>query len=264
MLRAVDGKLRTGEAQTHRQQEQRARAAQPLVVHRRALRISSAVNQRIMDTVARQGTLTSERIANDIAVNTHAQVSDRHVRRVRLQGNTRKRTSSIKKEACMVAQIDHAQFLHDLGIGGEMVIYVDETHKKPSTGFARYGYSPAGVPLRVELSGPLGESYTTLAAMSSWGMLAWKSTRRDAGSPGQDTIAFLSDFATTIMDLIEPFPSRHSVVVVDRCPCVPEMRERSFTVQPLRPTVKQLNIAGFIGINGACWRRWCWPGRVCW
>jgi hypothetical protein len=246
VLRAVDAKRCTGQALTQRQQAQRAYVAEPLVVHRRALRIDSAVNQRITDIVAGQGTMTSARIAEEVMLNSCAQVSARHVRRVRLQDNTRKRTSPIKAEACLVAQVDHAQYMAGMCVGGNMAIYVDETHKKPSTGFARYGYSPAGVPLRVELSGPLGESYTTLAAMSSEGMLAWKPTRRDTNSPGQDTFAFLSDFATTIMGLIEPYPSRHSVVVVDRCPCV-STRERAdglceLTVQAAACEVLRLSV----------------------
>jgi len=81
VLRAVDAKRCTGQALTQRQQAQRAYVAEPLVVHRRALRIDSAVNQRITDIVAGQGTMTSARIAEEVMLNSCAQVSARHVRK---------------------------------------------------------------------------------------------------------------------------------------------------------------------------------------
>ena len=226
VLRAARGKCLTYSALTQRQSAAATRATPPPFTHRRALRVNADANEMVLDLVARHPTMLSATIADEVALRSHYVMSDRHARRVRLRENTRKRVLPTKAEASLWAQIGHAQELRDMAVVGDMVIYVDETHKKPATGFGLYGYTPPGQSCRVQIAGPLGLSFSTLAAMSSHGMLAWKPTQRAATGDGQDTESFLSDFAEIVMPLIQPYPGRHSVVVLDRCPCAARVPSR--------------------------------------
>lgn len=107
--------------------------------------------------------------------------------------------------------IDYYEFtLEQVYMHPEQLVFVDETSKDSRASVRHFAWSLKGTPAIVNLPFSRGKRVSALAAMDSEGFLGWRITT--------DTFTrktFYEGFIEEILPLIQPWPMRNSIVLMD-------------------------------------------------
>ena len=111
------------------------------------------------------------------------------------------------RQACPQRQAEYKQRWLLENIEDHMCIWMDETHKSNRDFYRKYGWFRPGCQRFYDVNIRTPQAWSTLAALTTDGLIAWKTTRLDksTGPAGQDTDAFLKDFCQVVLPFIQPW-----------------------------------------------------------
>ena len=134
---ALERYVGTGEvtAVCNRHLKQKIRGLKPATRRKPRTAMVLETTCAVVQMVLQHCTLTAPQIRSDLYDNGHGLWSAGHVSRVRRDaGLTRKRTTVAKKEACPIAQHQHAESLIQLGYLPEHFIFIGTLQPRPPEG----------------------------------------------------------------------------------------------------------------------------------
>ncbi|KAF7361312.1 Tc1-mariner class transposase [Mycena sanguinolenta] len=128
-------------------------------------------------------------------------------------GLTRKLLHRIARERTQQLRDDYWNSIdEDLAGDSDMLVMADETSKNNHTLARKYGRAPVGMRAPHTYDFVRGPGYTVAAAMSKEGYLAVKVL------PGAfDSFDFFDFVAEQVLPVMNPWPAKHSVLVLDNC-----------------------------------------------